>query len=261
MKKIISSILFMILIPSMAQAWPWQKEKVNILAIGDSQTGTPGKKSYFGNFLQRCLSENNEKFVTYGRGGTRPIHWIDNGDMDIVTTIQRDPTNEEKNIGWGLMVPEYKRRIEPMIKKHSPRKILVFFGDNLLLHPEDYVASQSKKMVDIIRASGISEKQCFFLTPTYEMEVFEKRNMPGKNFENTRTVIDYIKKSVGDECQVIDGLELMKDSPLLLESKLFKRVQSNGDTDCFGESSNDNIHYCGDVAHELATKVCQMLIN
>ena len=251
----------MILLPCFAQAWPWQKEKVKILAIGDSQTGTPGKKSYFGNFLQRCLNENNEKFVTYGRGGTRPIHWIDNADMDIVTTIQRDSKNEEKNIGWGLMVPEYKRRLEPMMKKHNPKKILVFFGDNLLLHPENYVASQSNKMVDIIRAHGISGQNCFFLTPTYEMEVNEKRNMPGKNFENTKVVIDYIKSAVKDKCQVIDGLELMKDSPLLLQSKLFKRVQSNGDADCFGESANDNIHYCGDVAQELATKVCSMLMN
>lgn len=252
--------IFMILGSTLAEAWPWQKDKVNILAIGDSQTGTPGKKSYFGNFLQRCLSDNKEKFVTYGRGGTRPIHWIDNSDMDIVTTIQRDPKNEEKNIGWGLMVPEYKRRIDPMLAKHSPKKMLVFFGDNLLLHPEEYVSNQSRKIVDIIRAHGIAEKNCFFLTPTYEMEVLEKRNMPGKNFENTKTVIDYIKKAVTHKCQVIDGLELMKDSSLLLENKLFKRQQSNGDDDCFGESSNDNIHICGDVARDLADKVCQMLI-
>jgi hypothetical protein len=88
------------------------------------------------------------------------------------------------------------------------------------------------------------------------MEVAEKRNMPGKNYETTKTVIEYIKKSVANRCQVIDGLELMKDSPLLLENKLFKRQQSNGELDCFGDSANDNIHYCGDVAEELAEKVC-----
>lgn len=252
--------LGLILTSSSSFAWRCRAEKVNVLVIGDSQTGTPNSKSYFGNFLQQCLKNKGESFVTYGRGGTRPIHWLDNSDMDLVTTIQRDNFNEEKNIGWGKMVPLCKRRLAPMLRRHSPQKVLVFFGDNLLLHPQDYIASQSKKMVEVIRSTGIPFNECFFLTPTYEMEVESQRNMPGKNLDNTKAVNAIIKAAVGNRCQVIDGLELMENSPLLLESKLFKRSQSTGQTDCFGKSANDNIHFCGDAAQEMANKVCDILI-
>jgi hypothetical protein len=252
-------LLAIILAPSLSFAWRCRAEKVDVLAIGDSQTGTPNSKSYFGNFLQRCLKEKGERFVTYGRGGTRPIHWLDNADMDIVTTIQRDNLNEEKNIGWGKMVPLCKRRLAPMLRRHAPQKVLVFFGDNLLLHPEDYIASQAKKMVEVIRSHGIPFHKCFFLTPTYEMEVESQRNMPGKNIENTKAVNAIIKTAVSDKCQFIDGLELMENSPYLLESKLFKRSQPQGQTDCFGKSANDNIHFCGDAAQELANKVCEIV--
>lgn len=252
--------LILLMLPSVSLAWKCRVPRVNLLVIGDSQTGTPGSKSFFGNFLQRCLRDRGEKFVIYGRGGTRPIHWLDNADMDKVTTIQRDFSHEEKNIGWGAMVPECKRRLDPMIKKHHPKKVLVFFGDNLLLHPEDYISSQVKSMVELIRSRGIDYQNCFFLTPTYEMEVSVQRNMPGKNFENTKTVNAFIKKAVGDRCQILDGLELMKDSPLVLGANLLKRSQPQGETDCFGERSNDNIHYCGDAAQELAQKVCEELL-
>ena len=68
-----------------------------------------------------------------------------------------------------------------------------------------------------------------------------------------------IKKALGDRCQVFDGLVLMKGSPLLLASNLLKPSGPQGEADCFGERSNDNIHYCGDSAQELAQKVCEKL--
>ena len=241
-------------------AWPCREKKVEILAIGDSQTGTVGSKSYFGNYIQQCLKAQGKRFVTYGRGSTRPEHWLYSDTLDQVTTIKRDFQHEEVNLGWGAMVPECKRRLEPMLRAHRPKKVLAFFGDNFLLHPASEIAKQSQELVQVIRSHGISFENCFFLTATYEMQVPATPRFSHKTLKNTMDVDFAIRQAVGDQCQVIDGLEVMKDSPLLVDSKL-KRVQSDGHTDCFGKSENDNIHYCGDAAKELADQVCERLIQ
>ena len=67
-----------------------------------------------------------------------------------------------------------------------------------------------------------------------------------------------IRQAIGDQCQVIDGLDLMRNSLLLVDSRL-KRVQPEGQADCFGKSENDNIHYCGEAAKEMANKVCDLI--
>jgi hypothetical protein len=253
---ILSSLL--VVFSKDASAWRCRENKVDLLLIGDSQTGTVGSQSYFGNHVRHCLNHKKVNFVSYARGSTRPEHWLYSDDLDQVTTIRRDPQNEEVNVGWGAMVPECKRRLEPMLKAHQPKKVLAFFGDNFLLHPAENIAKQSQDLVKVIRAHGISFEDCYFLTATYEMQVPATPRFPHKTLKNTLDVDLAIRQAIGDQCQVIDGLELMSDSPLLVDSKLM-RVQSNGQRDCFGKAENDNIHYCGDAAQELAEKVCERL--
>jgi len=241
-----------------AYAWRCREKKVDLLVIGDSQTGTPGKKSYFGNFFQRCLKSKDIRFATYGRGSTRPEHWLYSDDKDQVTTIKRDQFDEEINLGWGVMVPECKRRLDPMITAHRPKKVMAFFGDNFILHSKEEITKQSQDLVNLIRSRGIEYQNCYYLTATNEMDVPSNPRNPDKNYQNTLDIVIAIRAAVGDRCQVIDGLNLMKDSPLLKDLK-FKRVQSAGETDCFGNSENDNVHYCGDAARELANNVCDIL--
>lgn len=243
-----------------ANAWGCREKKTDLLIIGDSQTGTVGSKSYFGNHFRNCLNRKKVNFVSYARGSTRPEHWLYSADLDKITTIRRDPQHEEVNLGWGAMVPECKRRLEPMLKAHRPKKVLAFFGDNFLLHPSASIAKQSQDLVRVIRARGIGFEDCYFLTATYEMQVPSTPRFPHKTFKNTMDVDFAIRQAIGDQCQVIDGLELMRDSPFLEDSKL-KRVQPEGQTDCFGKAENDNIHYCGEAAKELADKACEFIFK
>ena len=148
-----------------------------------------------------------------------------------------------------------------MLKAHGPKKVLVFFGDNLLTNTREEVLKQFKGMAEEITAQKYKSTECFFLTPTYEMEVSVKRNVPAKNLENTLRVIGWIKEAVGDRCQVIDGVELMKNSSYHLDSNLMKRVQVKGLVGCDGGAKNDNIHLCGEAATEFAERVCARLAN
>jgi hypothetical protein len=232
-------------------------KKVELLVVGDSQTGTPGSKSYFGNFFQRCLKEKKVNFVTYGRGSTRPEHWLNNGEKDQVTTIMRNAVDEEVNLGWGPLVPRSQKRLKPLMRTHRPEKVMAFFGDNFILHPRAEIMSQSQQWVQAVRAWGISRENCFFLTATYEMEVESNPKNPDKNYRNTLDVDLAIRDAIGSDCRVIDGLEVMNDSKLLQNGKL-KRIQPEGETDCFGKSANDNVHYCGEAARELADHVCSL---
>ncbi len=252
--------LFALFLSLNAQA----EDSVHLLGIGDSQTGATWSKSYFGNFLQTCLKEKMQKrFVTYARGGTAPIHWMTNSGLDKIETIQRDNDNNHLNIGNLDQVPLSKKRIKDMLEAHNPEKMFVFFGDNLLSVEAPLIVKQFKNMANAIQAAGITPENCFFLTPTYEMEVKDKRNVPGKNLVNTLKVNKAIKEGVGSTCQVIDGLELMTNSKLLLHAEtnnpLLKRVLVPELVGCGGTAANDNIHLCGEAAKELANKVCQIL--
>ncbi len=256
--------VWMLTTASPAEAWRCRAGRVDLLVIGDSQTGTPDHKSYFGNYLQRCLQEKKVSFVTYGRGSTRPEHWLDNDEKDQVTTIMRNSFHEEVNLGWGAMVPLCQKRLDPMIEAHRPEKVMAFFGDNFILHSREEITKQSRALVKVIRDRGITFQNCYFLTATYEMEVPSNPRNPDKNYQNTLDVDIAIRDAVGSECQVIDGLALMKNSPLLSDQASgfkLKRVQTDGESDCFGKSENDNVHYCGEAAREFATQVCEKLTS
>jgi len=98
------------------------------------------------------------------------------------------------------------------------------------------------------------------VTPTFEMEVSTKRNVPSKNLANTKKVLDAVRSEVRDQCRILDGLDLMKNSSLL-RGEVLKRIAVEGTSGCFQAAANDNIHICGGAARELATHVCGEIRN
>lgn len=235
---------------------------VDLLVLGDSQTGATWSKSYFGNYLQKCLKEQMAEtgnFVVYARGATQPTHWINSSGLDKIETIQRDPDNNHKNIGNLDKVPLEKKRIGPMLQSLQPKKVLFFFGDNLMIESPALIETQFTNLLSYVKAQKIPKLDCFLLTPTYEMEVTDHRSIKGKTLENTNKVIAAITKAAGDSCQVINGLDVIKNSPYFLKTNLVKRVPIVGDGGCTGGATNDNIHLCGEAAKYLAQAACNKL--
>lgn len=235
---------------------------VDYLMIGDSQTGAFWASGYFGNYIQKCMREKTEfgNFVIYGRGGSEPKHWVDNSGLDKIETIQRD--NLHNHLSLGTTVPACQRRITPMLEMHDPKKVMVFLGDNLLTNTQEQIITQFKNLLSKIKERNITKENCFFVTPTYEMAVTKKRNVPAKNLVNTQAVIAGIKTAVEGNCQVIDGLDLMKDSDYYLADKnLLMRVPRPGGAGCMGASENDNIHICGEAAYDFANRVCAKIVE
>ncbi len=229
---------------------------VKVLVVGDSQTGATWAKSYFGNFLQECLGEN---FMIFGKGGSILSSWLGKGSLDNIQIIQRDPKNRHLNLGLGDQVPLCKKRFAPMLDTYSPEKLLLFFGDNYIASTDEQIILETKKTLDLLQEKGISADNCFFLTPTFEMEVATKRNVSRKNFDNTLRITNAIKKASEGRCTILNGLEIMENSPYYLTNKLLKRVHIPGNLDCAGAASNDNIHICGEAARDLAVKICERL--
>jgi hypothetical protein len=235
-------------------------QPIDLLVVGDSQTGATWGRSYFGNYLQKCLVSDahlGTSFSVYGRGGTQPIHWMNNPGMDKIDTILRTPVSNLINLGHE--VPVCQKRLKEMISSHRPKKVLVFFGDNVLDLSEKEIASQFERMTTIIKDQSYASQDCYVMTPTYEMSVATRRNVPYKHLANTLKVINAAKKAVGDRCKFIDGIELMKNSKYLLPTNVLKRVEVSGTFCSAGQTGNDNIHVCGEAAQEMAQKICQKL--
>ena len=229
---------------------------VDLLVVGDSQTGATWSKSYFGNFLQSCLEGT---FTIYGKGGSIPGSWLGKGGLDQVEIIQRDQIEAHLNIGAGESVPLCKKRIAPMLETHLPKKVLFFFGDNHIASSSEEIIKDTDLLMKTVSEKGILPENCFFLTPTFEMEIKTKRNVSRKNLTNTLRISQAIQVGLKSRCQLIDGLELMRSSPFFDGKELLKRVQVEGKIGCAGAASNDNIHVCGEAAKDLATKICHTL--
>ncbi|MBU6155183.1 MAG: hypothetical protein KGP28_12840 [Bdellovibrionales bacterium] len=234
---------------------------VDVLVLGDSQTGGSWATSYFGNFIQSCLKTHPSapSFAVYGRGGTQPVDWLNRKSLDSVDVVYRDLTENHKVLR-GPQTPQCMKRLNPLLAGHKPKKIVLFFGDNLLSAETPEIQRQYRLLLQGIRAAGIAPGDCLLVTPTYEMEVSTKRNVPAKNITNTRKVLAAIRAEVGEECRILDGLELMKSSPLLKHETL-RRVAVEGTNGCFQAAANDNIHLCGEAARELANRVCAEIRN
>ncbi len=226
------------------------------LVLGDSQTGGSWSKSYFGNFLQTCLKD---EFIVFGKGGSVLSDWLGKGGLENVEIIQRDPLNSHLNIGIGEQVPLCKKRLSPMVDAYQPKKIVFFFGDNYIGNTENEIIKDAELLVKTLDEKNISSTNCYFLTPTYEMQVQTKRNVPRKNLANTQRIRDALRKGLNGRCQFLDGLELMKSSAFFDGKELLKRVLIEGKPGCSGAAGNDNIHICGEAAKDLALKVCDIL--
>jgi hypothetical protein len=231
-------------------------KEVDVLTIGDSQSGATWAKSYFGNFLATCLKGN---FVTYARGGTVPANWLGNGGMDQIETIQRTSLNPHQNIGSKEMVPECKKRIAPMLAAHNPKKVLYQFGSNMIGSTDQVVKKQVDLLMKATSENGIAPQNCFFMTASYEMEVTNRRNVPTRNLQTSLKINQLISEAINGRCQIINGLELMKDSPYFDQKDLLKRVIIKGLPGCGGSAVNDNVHICGEAARDMAERVCSIL--
>jgi hypothetical protein len=234
---------------------------VDLLILGDSQTGADWATAYFGNFLQKCLKTHPTglSFASYARGGTSPDHWTTSPGLDKINTIFRDNDRNHLNLG-GSDLPVCKKRLKSLLEIHRPKKVLLFFGDNLITNSPDEIKLEYRKMIKVVKDYGISKADCLLLTPTYEMAVADHRNVKAKTFENTSKVIKAVTEESQNDCTVLSGLEIMKESASLSDLKL-KRVAVEGTAGCFGAAANDNIHICGEAARDFANRVCTKIQN
>lgn len=230
----------------------------DLLVVGDSQMGATWATSYTGNFLHQCLKGN---FVIYGRGATVPGNWIDQGGMDQIETIQRDPENKHLNLGSKEQVPLCKKRLSHMLAAHTPKKILLSFGGNYIgkTIDEAKVKKEIIRTMEIVQSHGLTKAQCFFVAPTFEMEVATQRNIPHRDLEAVKRVTEIIRPLLQEKCQLVEGTILMQDSVLLNVKKYLRRVQVPGTNGCLGAAQNDNVHICGEAASEMAHKLCDLV--
>jgi hypothetical protein len=240
---------------------PCDASHVDLLVLGDSQTGATWATSFFGNFLQKCLAANHPvgSFAIYGRGATTPAHWLDGG-MESVAVIQRDINDNHKNIGSGDAVPLCKRRLPQALAAHTPKKVAAFFGDNLLGQPPQTVTAQFDRFVAAISQANVAPENCLIVTPTYEMETGGKRSVPSKDLANTQKVAAAARAAMGGRCLIVDGTDLMRTSSHLIEAQggpYLMRHAVAGTSGC--GASADNIHVCGEAARDLANRVCDRL--
>lgn len=245
-------ILILFCVPRVGKAC----EQVDLLVLGDSQFGATWAKSYSGNFLQGCLKGS---FALYARGGTIPGNWIGKGGMDQIETIERTPSEEHLNIGSGDKVPLCKKRLGPMIEAHKPRRILLEFGGNYISSKDDFIKNDIENLMRELEKYEIEPQNCYFLHQTYEMEVDKKRNVPLKNITNTIRILNIIKDTISNRCQLIDGMELMKNSSYFDGVELLKRIPIENRSGCFGAAVNDNAHVCGAAAKDFADRVCRII--
>ena len=179
--------------------------------------------------------------------------------MDHIETMERTPDNIHHNIGAGEVVPECKKRIGPMLDSHLPQKILFQFGGNMIGLTDAEIAKQINQLMSEITVRGMESSQCYFVTPTFEMAVTDHRNVPTRNLAAVLRVTKLIQTAINDRCQLISGIELMKESPYFDGKELLNRVQIPGLAGCAGAASNDNVHVCGEAAKDWAQRVCEIV--
>lgn len=249
MLKILLAILPFLIIPKALA-------KTDLVVIGDSQVGATWSQSYTGNFLTECLSG---EYLILGRGATVLSSWLGNGKMDHIETIQRDKINPHLNIGSKENVPVFKKRISSIIEYYQPKKVAFNFGGNYISMSNEIIENETLRLKQVIEQYKIAHKDCYFITPTYEMEVRDHRNVPLKNLSNIQRINRIITSNLGDHCQIIDGLEVMNDSIYFDGNELLKRINIVGRSGCMGAAQNDNTHVCGEAARDYAQRLCQIL--
>ena len=135
------------------------------------------------------------------------------------------------------------------------------FGGNYIgkTIDEAKVKKEIIRTMEVIQSHGLTQEQCFFVSPTFEMEVATQRNVPHRDLVAVMKVTDIIRPLLKDKCQLVEGTTLMQDSALLNEKKYLRRVQVPGSSGCSGPALNDNVHTCGEAASEMAHKLCELV--
>jgi len=234
-------------------------EPVDRIIIGDSQNGATWATSYFGNFFQRCLSQQNETFKSIARGGSTPMHWVNNSGNDRIDTIMRDKAHNHQLIKTSEL-PVCQRRLKEMIAAYQAKKVFIALGDNIMGSTSATAKVQFSKLLESVQANNIAPENCVILTPTYEMQTTTRRSVAIKTLENTKRIIEGIKSAAAGKCRVIDGTEVMAQSEFFIPSqKILKRINVTGTGGCTGANQNDNIHVCGKAAQDYANRVCDLL--
>jgi hypothetical protein len=253
MKKILIFPLLLLSSLSFAQS----TQRVDLLIIGDSQIGATWGRTYFGNFLQECLAGN---FLILGKGGSVLSHWLGSGGLDKNEIVQRDPENKHLNLGAGDAVPLFKKRLSPMLDTYNPQKVMLSFGGNYTASSEAQITKDIENTMQLLTEKGISSEDCYFFTPSYEMEVADHRSVVLRDLKNILRITSVIESTLSGRCQLIKGTELMKSSPYFDEKRiLLKREPIAGSSDCSGASANDNAHVCGKAAQDMANRVCKLM--
>ena len=174
---------FLLCLLTLQSAWASCEKDYDLVILGDSQIGATWSKSYVGNYLQKCLQKNAaQDFIILGRGGTHLGHWINKSQMDHIETIERTNEYNHKNLG-NSNIPLCKRKLDDVLQQHSPRKIVLSFGGNWIGQSETVIKQDLNNTIAILRKNQISKEQCYFITPTYEMQVDQRRNVPSRNLK------------------------------------------------------------------------------
>jgi hypothetical protein len=226
------------------------------IVVGDSQVGATWSRTYTGNYLQKCLKGD---FYIYGRGATSVSSWIGKGSLDKIETIERSRLDAHKNIGKLGEVPLCKKRIEHILSSHRPLKIVFNFGGNMIRQTDQDITNQITRLMTIVSDHNIKPVDCYFITPTFEMEVESNRNVPVRNLESVTRVTNLIKNSLNRQCTLLSGLEIMKSSPYFDGKELLKREIIPTDGGCGGAAKNDNVHICGKAAQDYANRLCDLI--
>jgi hypothetical protein len=234
-----------------------------LVVIGDSQIGATWSKSYVGNYLQKCLKNNYaNNFIILGRGATTLGSWLGSGNLDHIETIQRDLNNNHLNLGSRDQVPLHKKRLDHILNFYKPQKIVLNFGGNSISQSEQQIKNDIYKAIKILNINEIPGHQCYFVTPSFEMEVATRRNLPSRDLDAVTKITEIISRHLANRCQLVSGLDLMQKSNLLNPVNFtLKRIPIEGDIGCLGAAANDNVHICGLAAKELADKICELIIK
>lgn len=124
---------------------------------------------------------------------------------------------------------------------------------------DESVSNQVIKLNNILAKFKILPENCFFITPTYEMQVKSNRNIPHRNLKNVLHLTSIIKNALGLSCTHISGVDLMKNSPYFDGVELLIRDIIPTDLGCGGAAENDNVHICGKAAKDFAQRLCSII--
>jgi hypothetical protein len=181
--------------------------------------------------------------------------------MDHIETIQRDSLNSHINLGSADKVPGCKKRLEQMLPPHQAKRIAFSFGGNYIgktINVEQ-VKKETTDLVKLIQQHGYKQESCFYIGPSFEMEVRDRRNIAHRDLAAVEKINAILRPILDGNCQFISGIDLMRSSPYFDGKELLRRVQVAGANGCAGAAENDNVHICGEAARDYALRLCEVL--